>query len=75
MTDCEYKKKQILIKKLKSEVRMIEKQIEDSDYDEPVECLECDWKGRNSELILFPSWEKEVNQEYVCPRCNSCGYE
>ena len=74
MTDSEYQQKQLQIKELRRKINVIEKEIDNSKYDEPVQCLSCDWKGRESELVEVRESYEYYPDTYladVCPKCKS----
>ena len=50
------------IRKYQERIRHLEKLIDDSGYDKPVECLSCGWKG----------FESELDQNCIC--CDDCGW-
>lgn len=60
-------------------IEKLNKLIEKSGFDEPVECLSCGWKGFDSEVIFegvyYPDYGLPMHDQPCCPKCKSLSYE
>lgn len=67
------------IKKHELKIQELNKLIENTGYDEPVECLGCGWKGVDSEIIFEGFYSSDAGwtseDEPCCPKCRSTSYE